>query len=292
MRRVAALALPDSQGGSIGPGIIDPRDENLYYWTGLTYSRWISKVKLADFSWDGFLSRGATNASFAIAPLMDPEGWFAYFSDFIPYSPETCSVHKLDLGSFKESGELSFPSGILSGHSAAIDPTGTFGYFITGRDSSNYRNIDKVQLGQKGYIKATRLHMPSNGVVQRLFFYSHKAAGQVRLAIYDDSVGTRRLRWQSPPVVNNAEDGWLAVDIVGDPPKLERGDYWLAWQIDTSASVPSLTRGHAGDGFFVVQAYGGFPDTIAASATTYTPEEWSAYLTYEATSAAVSWQKY
>ena len=92
--------------------------------------------------------------------------------------------------------------------------------------------------------------MPENGDVSGVSFYSHAAAGNVRLALYDNAADPALL-WESPSTANTASNDWLAVPIASGSPSsllLTPGTYWLGWQVDTATPVPSYTAGTAGDG--------------------------------------------
>jgi len=59
---------------------------------------------------------------------------------------------------------------------------------------------------------------------------------------------------------------------------LAPGTYWLAWQVDTTADVPSYAAGSSGDGFNLAQTYGSFPATLGGEQSS--SEQWSIYFTY------------
>ena len=112
-------------------------------------------------------------------------------------------------------------------------------------------------------------------------FYSHAAAGNLRLGIYDNG-SPKHLLWQSGAISNTAAGAWLAVPIAAGTPgglSLAPGTYWLAWQVDTTYDVPSYVAGGSGDGFFLSQNFGGFPGTTLAGGQS-TSETWSMYFNY------------
>jgi outer membrane protein assembly factor BamB len=121
--------------------------------------------------------------------------------------------------------------------------------------------------------------------VASLSLYSHAAAGNVRLAVYDNAA-IPNLLWQSGSIPNTAAAAWLTTSISSGTPsslELDAGTYWLAWQVDTAIPVPSYAAGTTGDGLYVPWTWGSFPaalDPAASAAPTYTNEIWSAYLTY------------
>jgi hypothetical protein len=133
---------------------------------------------------------------------------------------------------------------------------------------------------QKGFIKGTKTTLNDPAVVTNVFFYSHVAAGNVRLAIYDNG-SPKNLLWQSAVISNSAAANWLAAPIASGTPGsliLVPGTYWLAWQVDTTYDVPSYVPGGSGDGFFLSQNFGGFPTTLAGEQSS--SETWSMYFNY------------
>lgn len=156
-----------------------------------------------------------------------------------------------------------------------------YGYFAT-KDSAGTRgSFVKFSLSQKGAIKATRVSISEDSYVTHARFYSHAPKGNVRLAIFDDAPA-KQLLWQSGSVSNFAENAFVDVPISAGTPgqlMLPSGTYWLAWQIDTNADVPSYTAGADGDGFYLAQPYGEFPANIDSAAATPTDETWTVYLT-------------
>jgi hypothetical protein len=132
----------------------------------------------------------------------------------------------------------------------------------------------------KGYAKATKAVLPANGTFNSMSFYSH-AAGNARLAIYNDASGPSAKQWESNDVAVSA-GAWTTVNISSGTPSsliLNNGTYWLAWQWNSAASGPSYTAGPAGDGNYMVQTtYGAFP--VSWSGGSSSTERWSIYATY------------
>jgi hypothetical protein len=136
---------------------------------------------------------------------------------------------------------------------------------------------------QKAFIKGTKVTLSHAALVSNVWFYSHAACGNVRLAIYDNS-SPKRLLWQSAAVTNTASESWLKTPVgQGSPSSLSLipGTYWLAWQIDTLLDVPGFTQGASGDGFFLGQAFGVFPASISGAQSS--SETWSMYIDYTTT---------
>ncbi|MEI7731374.1 MAG: LamG-like jellyroll fold domain-containing protein [Verrucomicrobiota bacterium] len=133
---------------------------------------------------------------------------------------------------------------------------------------------------EKGFIKGTKLDLHETAVVSNVCFYSHAAAGNVRLGIYDNR-SPKHLLWQSATIPNPATSNWITAPISTGVPgtlTLSTGACWLVWQTDSAMDVPSYTPGTNGDGFMVNQAFGPFSPTLTGE--TATSETWSMYLTY------------
>ena len=133
---------------------------------------------------------------------------------------------------------------------------------------------------QKGFIKGTKVTLSQAALVSNVWFYSHAAGGNVRLAIYDNS-SPKRLLWQSGVVTNTASESWLKTPVAQGSPSilsLVPGVYWLTWQVETLLDVPGFTQGPAGNGFFVNQTFGAFPASLSNAQSS--SETWSMYFDY------------
>jgi hypothetical protein len=133
---------------------------------------------------------------------------------------------------------------------------------------------------QKGFLKGTRVTLSQPAVLTHVAFYSHAAAGQIRLGIYGNA-SPKSLLWQSGAITNTATEAWVTVPITNGTPAtvtLGPGTYWLAWQVDTAVDVPSFTAGTSGDGFVADQDFAGFPTALAGERSS--SETWSMYFTW------------
>lgn len=161
-----------------------------------------------------------------------------------------------------------------------VDKATGFAYMA----GNGYGVIAKFSLSQISQIKATRIVVPwPGGTVREARFYSHAAKGKVRLALYDDGPTTHSLLWEAGPTTNTAANDWFAVPVSeGSPASLDLapGVYWLAWQTDSNADVPSYVPSQPGDGFRLWHDFGPFPDAIAPGDKESTNETWSGYLTF------------
>jgi hypothetical protein len=222
-----------------------------------------------------------------VSAAFDPIRGYAYFGvntatglpgNVARIAPGTESSAPTHSGSITlDTGE----SGLLG---AAIDPGNGYVYFGT---NTNQGYVPRIALtgGQQGAFKGSRVVLPGPGTLSSVRFYSHIAAGSVRLALYDNNASPALL-WASPSISNTANGDWLNVPVEAGTPAnltLASGVYWLAWQTDSAEEVASYATGAEGDGFFVAQDYGLFPaqlQTGTATAPTFTSERWSEYLVY------------
>ena len=98
--------------------------------------------------------------------------------------------------------------------SAITDPASGYSYF--GTDSAPGQVV-KVALSEKGALKATKVTLAVTANVTDVRFYSHAAAGNARLAIYDNAA-PKNLLWDSGSVVNTASHAWLTVPTSAGTP--------------------------------------------------------------------------
>lgn len=185
-------------------------------------------------------------------------------------------VYKIDIGSFSETGALSYDDTTVN-YASVYDPTNRILYAPT---SDSPSIIYRFSVSPQGVIFATKATLSETASsIDSLSFYSHTNAGHVRLALYDSS---RNLLWQSGSVANTTNGGFQTVTITSGTPtslsNISAGTYYLAYQTDTSSNVASFTSGSSGDGFIAVHAYGSFPAAITGE--TSSSQKWSMYVTY------------
>jgi hypothetical protein len=178
--------------------------------------------------------------------------------------------------------------GDINMRAATIDPRSGYAYFGT---DTNTPHLLEVQYSQKGSIKGNKVSLPAGAALSSVNFYANMPAsasaystGNVRLAIYGDSEGMPgQLIWQSGNLADNvpAGGGWLSV-TTGLPGIATAGDYWLAWQVDSTLDIPSFSPGQPAHGFSFNQAFGAFPASIsgAGSAPVLTSDQWSMYVQF------------
>jgi len=152
----------------------------------------------------------------------------------------------------------------------------TFGAFPnpfgSGASSTSEVSQRATYVRIKGYIKATKFTISEQVTVDKIRFYSHVAAGNVRVGIYDNA-SPKNLKVESGSVA--VAVGWNEIDVTDTV--LSAASYpatfFLVWQYNDVSDAPSYTAGASGDGWFKAQAYGAFPATI--SGETSSAEKWS-----------------
>ncbi|MBI3878985.1 MAG: hypothetical protein HY301_02850 [Verrucomicrobia bacterium] len=216
------------------------------------------------------------------AAVIDLTNGFAYVGTYLTNVPSKIFKVALGAGTNPPTGQNvqnSPPSlyGEVFLQSAVMDAARGYAYWGT---DSGPGTVVKTAYSQKSVIKGMKISLASTSFVADVRFYSHAALGNVRLALYDNAA-PKNLLWQSAPLPDTATSNWLTAPISSGSPLaliLNPGTYWLAWQVDTTADVPSYTAGVAGDGFLLDTDYGAFAATL--SGETNTTEKWSVYLSY------------
>lgn len=143
---------------------------------------------------------------------------------------------------------------------------------------------EAIQLNsdKRGIIVASRCIMPESGSISEISLYSHEEDYQARLAIYDDQE-PKQLLWQSDSIEITIPNAINHVAIESGFPtslNLDRGDYWIVWQINTYKCGPSYTAGSESDGFYSDLAFGEYPAVLNANQITCTTDVWTEYLSY------------
>ena len=291
--RVGAVTLNAGEY-DLRSGVIDPSAGYAYFGTYGWPGR-VVKVALGDSvtspSRVGAVTLNAGEDSLFSA-VIDPTAGYAYFGT--AGGPGRVVKVALGTGSNPPSrvGAVTLNTGEYYLWSAVIDPSAGYAYFGT---QTRPGRVVKVGLSQKGFVKATKFTMPEQGTVTDVQFYSHESIGTIRLALYEEAM-TKTLLWQSGQITNTATNDFVVAPISGGTPsslELAAGTYWLAWQVDTNANVPSYTAGSAGDGFYALHSYGAFLAALGSASVTTTDEVWTGYITYEPTpSGAKHWQRF
>ncbi len=146
----------------------------------------------------------------------------------------------------------------------------------------------------RGAMRGTRFHVGGHSQVTHAHLWSHADWGNARLAIYTDT-DPRVLVWNSGVVPVTADEEALTVPISAGTPYglvLGEGDYWLCWQVDTAAGVPSYAPGTLGDSFELAMPFGPPPGTFPASAAPGTAARWTAWVSLLGASGAGNWAAY
>ncbi|MFN7161023.1 MAG: S-layer homology domain-containing protein [Candidatus Gracilibacteria bacterium] len=126
--------------------------------------------------------------------------------------------------------------------------------------------IHKLTTSYKGLTLGTKITLASPATsVNNLKFYSHSASGNVRLGLYSLA---GNLLWDSGTIANTAGGDLITAPISSGTPStlaLAAGDYYLAFQIDDIASIPSYTLGGASSGIWAAApTFGAFASSISA----------------------------
>jgi len=188
-----------------------------------------------------------------------------------------------------------YSDGDLNIRSTLIDATTGYAYFGTDTGVSNSigTRMLKVQYSQKGSIKGNRIALPAGSSLTSVNLFANMPAvsgsasssGNARLAIYSDNAGSPgTVLWQSGDVDLKSVPvggGWItASNSALTSLTIAGGNYWLAWQVDTTCDVPAYAgTGAAGIGFAISQPYGAFGN-LAGVATTPTTDLWQMNVTY------------
>ena len=264
--------------------VIDPAHGYAYFGTGTSPAK-IIKVALGTGAalptpvGTLILNTGENQLASAVIDTEANLAWFG--TDTTP-----ARVIKVSLGTGDSPpeyyGTLSL-TGEKQCRAVAGDPGNGYAHFGAQQSSNSYPRVIRVALSQKSFIKGTRITLPEATEINSVSFFSHAAAGNVRLAIYS-TAASPALLWRSPIVSNTVAGDWLTVPISDGTPaslNLAAGSYYLAWQVDTNAAVPGYTAGTAGSGFLVPYLWGEFPTVLSGNtAPNATTETWSMYLTY------------
>ncbi|MFN7161210.1 MAG: S-layer homology domain-containing protein [Candidatus Gracilibacteria bacterium] len=178
----------------------------------------------------------------------------------------------------------SLPTGTFDEYSTSVLFDDKTGQLLIG--TMNYPSrIITFRVSPEGYISGTKITLPENaGTVDKVKFYSHQVAGNVRLALYDNA---KNLVWQSADITVTKENDWQEVDIsTGSPSTLANlpaGEYWAAFQTNSGASTMSFSQGNTDSGFELASAYGTFP--AAVTGETLTSGNWSIAFVYNTATA-------
>lgn len=217
------------------------------------------------------------------AAARDPQTNYGYFGTNTPPG----KVIAVDLGSGSAQparlGSVTLKEGEGYLRTALLHPNGSRLWFTC---NSVPGNLVRLGVGHAEFIKGTRLTLSEPAAVTKIHFYSHRAKGAVRLAIYQYGASPALL-WESDAIPNTVQNGWLTVPIALGTPSalaLPAGVYWLAYQVNCPDPVPSWSGGAAGSGFSVVHPFGSFPENLFQNTPTAiqpTSDNWSMYLSYD-----------
>ena len=260
--RVSALSLPTGEE-ALHCAVADPASGYAWFGSGGPFFAQGSVVKVAFESGAAAPRRiGAALMQAGETPLggaaIDVPAGYAVFGS------GATRIIKVALGAGENPptrvGGLELPPDENTLHCAGADAANGLAYFGT---STQPGQVVMAGYSQKGFIKGSRFSLPEGVRARSVRFFSHQAAGNVRLALYARSGGDRNLLWESAPIPNTEQGDWITVPV---DLSLNPGDYDLAWQVDSTADVPGYIGGTTGDGFRVPAVFGSFPATLSAGA--------------------------
>lgn len=214
--------------------------------------------------------------------FLDQESGHLYLSANVPQTTRvTLSKWKLsDSGGLPQYIGMGDPGPAGGATWNTLHRPGSAYAILTG--GSSLSHALKYSLGQKGFLHGTRLTVTEDTLVEAVHFHSHRAVGNVRLSIHRDG-DELELLWESPVLQNNVVDAALSVPIEEGTPAslyLPPGDYWLAWQLDRNAEVPSHTIGDEAEGFAFPHRFGPVPGFVSSSGLLRTTDRWTQFITY------------
>lgn len=280
MTRVAGLSLQTFTGSSFNPNALMMHPSGSRAYVGHSRSPGgpspVNPINLDTFT------MGTETASHALVfptfGMIDPTGHSAFVA-----AQQHINRIELDPISFRvQQTAISMVN--TTWNSGVVSSDGDTGYFVTQNDPSK---VVKVDLSLKRSIRGSRISVAETSTMSSAHLFSQVPAGNVRLALYDDDPTTRALLWESDPIPNTVRDGWINVPVSSGTPavvNLAPGDYYLAWQLDSTASIPRSITASAGDGFTVDGDFGPFPAEIGAGTSspfTETPFVWRSYILYQ-----------
>jgi hypothetical protein len=279
--RTGAVTL-DAGENSLCSAVIDAAAGYAYFGTD-TWPGLVVKVALGSGAATPTRTSAVTlntGESNLYSAVIDAANGYAYFGT----NTSPGRVVKVALGSGTaaptRTGAVTLNTGESSLYSAVIDAANGYAYFGTQTSPSC---LVRVAASHKGCLRATKMTLPEVAAsVDEMRFYSHAAAGNLRLALYDNNE-PKNLLWESGAVANTAAGADLAVAISAGTPSslaIPAGTYWLAWQTDSASAVASYTAGSAGDGFLSPLGFGAAPASLASEALQNTSERWTQYVVY------------
>jgi hypothetical protein len=289
--RVGAVTLPAGEG-PLGSSALHAADRYALFGSSTSPGR-VIKVGLGETGEPPVRINSLTlpQESRLTAAVIDPDANRAYFGA----SMTPARVVSLALGGSLDLPirlqNFTLPHGEDALPHALINPAGGTGLF--GGGAEDY-SLHRMLISQKWQAKLTQFTLPERGAIDALKFYSHIGLGSVRLGLYREVAPDRReLVWESASIPNTVNGGWLEAPIAAGTPTaltLNPGTYCFAWQVNTTANVPSRKTGTLGEGSCFTQAYGPFPATLqqdgGPTAWRETDEVWSGYVGYRVSSGA------
>lgn len=187
-------------------------------------------------------------------------------------------------GGAAEEGFYTFPSNTQLPGVGAIDPVRGYAYVFSNDEP---QNLSRLAYSPRGAIRGTRITMPEDGILERLVFFSHVPLNaRCILSLYRDDENTLTRVATTGTFTSNTNGGFLARDIDGNIP-LPAGEYWLAWQSESSADSPSWIFGQGSS--FISQNGFTSPTTVPKSRISTNLGSWACYVNYRRPDGSDTW---
>jgi hypothetical protein len=156
LSRVATLALPAGEDNMYG-AFVDPDGGYLYLSGGTSLNGIVTRIRLADFSYQGTLTVTPSGWWFLDHPLFDRVNGQAFFAT---EGTTDQKLVRVQLDSFSQTGILDMP-GTIAGGLAVVDSTGEYAYY--GASGSSTYQILKMRLADSTFVDA--LVLPAGDVL-------------------------------------------------------------------------------------------------------------------------------
>jgi hypothetical protein len=273
--RLDSALLPTGPGMILGAAL-DEANRALLVCVAGTPAR-VLKLDLGEFAWTGSTELAAGELFTGLATVSPLDGDF-----YVGAYGVARRLIRFDALSLERVGALDLPA---EWPTPAI-PAGWSkdGLVAGGRTTLGVAAALRLRMnqGQIGLLKGTRFTIAEEVDARSVRAYSHLDRGSYRFALYDDAE-PKQLLWQSDAAPVESIGYFPSVQIADGAPAsltLAPGAYWLAWQVDTTASVPSYAEGELGDGFLFAQPFGPAPATLSSTQITATNERWTEHIVY------------
>lgn len=140
---------------------------------------------------------------------------------------------------------------------------------------------DELSFDLTEAVYGSKFSLTEQGTIQTIHLYLYTAAGNLRLAIYNDNAGAPN-ELQCETNSEAASTGWNELTPTTTP-TLSAGTYWICLQVDSSTSHLGEGSGDTNQTYGDNHTYGTFPDP--ATPDDYWDVVLSIYATYSVPTA-------